>query len=71
MPIQSLGGKARKPLKIRGFEAVKRVFLPTRFGEEPKNLTNLIVFDAFSAKISDSTQFFCFIHIPFPTQLDV
>jgi hypothetical protein len=38
---------------------------------QKKNLTNLIVFDAFSAKISDSTQFFCFIHIPFPTQLDV
>jgi hypothetical protein len=36
MPIQSPGGKARKPLKIRGFEAVKRAFLPTRFGEEPE-----------------------------------
>ena len=27
--------ESRKTLETRGFEAVRRVFLPTRFGEEP------------------------------------
>jgi hypothetical protein len=27
--------EARRALKTRGFEAIRRAFLPTRFGEEP------------------------------------
>ncbi len=34
-PSSWLEKKASKPLKTRGFEAIRRVFLPTHFGEEP------------------------------------